>query len=447
MQSAEFRVRSSEPFDKLMVVSEVEPFKVWKGIKSFLRHTIPLILLFAAPLSAPADETLILQPLIDEALQNNPEIQAAGARWQAMTHRAPQAESLPDPMIMVGYQNDGFDRYTFGKMEGSMWMYSVAQMVPFPGKRRIKGEMATRDAEGSGADFQALRQRTAARVKELYYDLFQTDKDIDLVRERTALFTRIEEAALARYATGMAPQQEVLMAQAEKYMLIEKEEMLKQKRQSLAAMLNAALGRNGHDPLGRPGEPSLTDFPFAVEELIDRALTNSPELRSRRKMADAADAGVAMARKEYFPDVTLAGTVFKRSGDFEDMWSITATFNIPLFFRSRQGQALAEAKSVTLSAHREIEAVKLMLISGVRDNYAMVKAAEKLADLYRQGLIPKTYQDFEAALAGYVAGKVEAITVISRLKALLDFESQYWAQIVSHEKAIARIEEITGSSL
>lgn len=57
-------------------------------------------------------------------------------------------------------------------------------------------------------------------------------------------------------------------------------------------------------------------------------------------------------------------------------------------------------------------------------------------------MIPKTYQDFELALAGYVTGKVEAITVINRLKSLLDFELLYWGQFVEREKAIARLEAI-----
>jgi len=60
-------------------------------------------------------------------------------------------------------------------------------------------------------------------------------------------------------------------------------------------------------------------------------------------------------------------------------------------------------------------------------------------------LIPKTVQDFQLALSGYTAGKVEAITVISRLKALLEFELLYWGQFVEREKAIARIEAITGT--
>lgn len=64
-------------------------------------------------------------------------------------------------------------------------------------------------------------------------------------------------------------------------------------------------------------------------------------------------------------------------------------------------------------------------------------------DLYKNGLIPKTYQSFESALAGYSTGKVEAITAIASLKAVIDYEYLYWKQFVEREKAIAKLEALT----
>ncbi len=141
-----------------------------------------------------------------------------------------------------------------------------------------------------------------------------------------------------------------------------------------------------------------------------------------------------------------AGSVFKRRGEFEDMWSLTTTINIPIFYRTKQKMAVLEAESALSEAKHELEAVKLMLSSNIRENYSMVKAAEKLTDLYKNGLIPKAYQDFELAIAGYVTGKVEAITVITRLKSLIDYELLYWGQFIEREKAVARLEAITAVS-
>jgi outer membrane protein TolC len=408
-----------------------------------LVQVILVVFLSALPAAA-AEGILELRPLIDEALKNNRDLLSTESKWNAAGHRVGQAKSLPDPMIMIGYQNDGWNEYTYGKMDGAQWMYSIAQMFPFPGKRGLKGEMAAQDAGSSGEMYRAQRLRTVATVKELYYDLFLTYKDIDLIRDKTALFSRIEDAALARYSSGMAPQQEVLMAQTEKYMLLERETMLQQRVQSLEAMLNVAVGRDVNAPLGRPAEPVPTPFARDRDELQAAALAQSPEIQSREKMLAAADARVGMAKKEYYPDVTLAASVFKRTGPFEDMWSVTATFNIPLYFGTKQ-KAVAEARSLTLGARQELEAGKLMVLSSMRDNYTMIKTAEKLMDLYRNGMIPKTYQDVDSAMAGYKTGRVEAITVISRTKALIDYETLYWAQFIEREKAIARLDALTGT--
>jgi outer membrane protein TolC len=394
--------------------------------------------------SASADD-LSLRDLIDEALQKSPEILAAEYRAKAAGHRVPQAGSLPDPMFMFGYQNEGWDRYTFGEEPDAQWMFSLSQMFPFPGKRSFKEEMARQDAEGAALMYESVRLRTAAKIAELYFDLFLAYKNIDLIRERAVLFTRIEDAAIARYSSGMGMQQEVLMAQTEKYMLLEKEEMQKQRVQALEAMLNATVGRDVNSPLGRPSEQSRSVQAKSVDELLSMANEHSPEIRVRQRMVAAAEAKVKMAEKEYYPDFTLnAGYVTRGGGQFMDMWSLTTTINLPIFYRTKQKQAVLEAQAQLAEATRELEAAKLMVASGVRDSYSMYRTAEKLMDIYKRGLIPKTYQDFESTLAGYATGKTEAVTVISRLKALIDLETFHWAQVAEHEKAAARFEAMAG---
>jgi cobalt-zinc-cadmium efflux system outer membrane protein len=392
-------------------------------------------------------EELNLQSLIDEALKNNHEILVAEAKINASKFRIPQAKSLPDPMLMFGYQNEGFRKlYNFSASPDSQWMFSASQTFPFPGKLSLKGEMASWDTESLKASYEASKLKTIARVKELYYELFLAYKNIDLIKDRTILFSRIEDAALSRYSTGMAPQQEVLMAQTEKYMLIEKEEMLRQKIQSTEAMLNNTIGRDVNSPLGRPAELLYTAFPQGMEGLINTAYANSPEIRVRKKMIAGAETKVKMAKKEYYPDITINGSYFLRNKEVPDMWSLTTTINIPIFYKTKQKQAVNEAEASLSEARHELESIRIMLSSAIRDNYSMLRTAEKLMDLYKNGLIPKTYQDFESALAGYITGRVEAITVISRLKSLIELETLYWNQFIEREKAIARIEAIAGIS-
>lgn len=388
-------------------------------------------------------QDLKLDDLVNEALKNNPEILAFGSRIEGARQKIPQARSLPDPMLMFGYQNEGFDRYTYGEEQGAQWMFGATQQFLFPGKRGLKGDMARLDAESQEAMLEFLKLRTVSRVRELYLDLFLAHKNIDLLRERQVLFARIEDLALARYGTGKGMQQEVLMAQTEKYMLLEKEAMFKQKIESLEAMLKATIGRQGSAILGRPVDPSHQPLLYKTEEAVEMAIQNSPEIKSRSKMIEAAETKIRMAKKEFFPDFSINANYYKRTGDFMDMWSVTSTINIPLYFFTKQGPALSEAKAGHVQAKQELEAAKLMITAAIRDNISMVRSADTLMELYKNGLIPKNTQDVDLALSGYATGRTEAVVVLSRLKTLLEYETQYWTQFTERQKAIARLHAIT----
>jgi len=387
-------------------------------------------------------QDLKLDDLINEALKNNPEVLAFGSRIEGARQKIPQVKSLPDPMLMFGYQNEGFNRYTLGEEQGAQWMFGLTQQFLFPGKRGLKGDMARLDAESQEAMLELVKFRTVSRVRELYLELFLAHKNIDLLRERQVLFARIEDLALARYSTGKGMQQEVLMAQTEKYMLLEKEAMFRQKIASLDAMLKATIGRDGGAALGRPGDPSPQPFPYKTEDAVEMAIVHSPEIKSRSKMIEAAETKVRMAGKEFFPDFSINAGYYKRSGDFMDMWSLTSTINLPVYFFTKQAPALSEAKAGHVQAKQELAAAKLMITAAIRDNISMIRSAETLMDLYKNGLIPRNTQDVDLTLSGYATGRTDAIVVLSRLKTLLEYETQYWTQFTEREKAIARIHAI-----
>lgn len=401
-----------------------------------------------------AQDDLLLRNLITEALKNSPEIQASASRLEAAHLRTPQAGSLPDPMFMVGYQNEGFERYTYRREEGAQWMFSLSQQFYFPGKRGLKTEMALRDAESLEAMHELLKLKIIARVKELYYDLFFAYRSIDVITEKRDLFARIEDLALARYAAGKGMQAEALMAQTEKYMLMERTEMLQQKILSLQAMLAAALGRQDTS-IPRPNAPVFVPYAIDEEAALELAVNNSPEIRSRKKMIDSAQAKHKMAKLEYFPDFALGASYFSRgdkffkssdTSPFMDMWSVTATINIPLYSYWKQKPAVQEAKAEVRQAERETETFKLMIVAAVRDNLSMLRSAEKLLDIYQQGLIPRNRQFLQQTMTAYATGKVDLVSVVSRVNALLDYELLYWEKLVEREKAIARLHAITAVS-
>jgi hypothetical protein len=98
---------------------------------------LSVVLLISSICTANADE-IRLKNLIEEALQKSPQVLASESRALAAGYRVPQAGSLPDPMIMFGYQNEGWERNTFGKESDAQRMFSASQMFPFLGKLLLK---------------------------------------------------------------------------------------------------------------------------------------------------------------------------------------------------------------------------------------------------------------------------------------------------------------------
>lgn len=414
-------------------------------IRFFLPILLLTILVALVGVGDPrAEEPLNLDALVAEGLQKSPEILAAQARAEGAGYRIPQAKSLPDPMFMFGYQNEGFRRLTIGEAEGAMGMSSISQMFYYPGKRKLKGEMAAKDTESIAAMYEVTRLSVASKIRQFYYDLFLAHKTIDILKDRADLYTRMEDAAAARYSSGMGSQQEAVMVQTEKYMLLEREEMQRQKIQALQGMLNTTVGRDVNSPLGRPALSGPTPYDTTLESNLAAAENYSPEIRSKRKMVEGAEAKVRMAQKEYFPDFTLGASYFPKTKGLPDMWNLTATVNLPVYYRTKQRQAVAEARAGVAEAKRDLAATQFMIASNIRDSYSMLIAAERLMKLYREGLVPKSNQDVQLAFSGYVAGKIEALTAITRIQKLLDYDLLYWGQLVEREKAISRLHALTG---
>ncbi len=401
------------------------------GISSF-------VLAESKTLSGQVDfsETLNRKKLIIEALTNNPKIKAFESKVDSSKFKIPQAKSLPDPYFGTGYQGEGISSFNF----------NIGQKIPFPGKLKLKGKIATKESETINNELNTVQLVVIRRVKDLYYDLFLDYKTLDIVNDNIELFDKIEKAALARYSTGTGDQQEVLMAQTEKYNLFAEKDKLKREINSTKAVLNTVLGRTAYSSLGTPTEPTPTVFKYKPDKLLALAEKNSPILKAKEKAIEKQRLSVRLAKKNYYPDFVIEGGTALRGSGNKDIWGISTQVSIPLYFRSKQRNAEKEAKANLDEAIYNSKTVNYDLFSDIRDKYSVINTAEQLMNLYNNALIKKTYQDFDLALSNYITGKNDALTVISRLNALTKYEILYWHQFILREKAIAGIEELTGIS-
>lgn len=408
-------------------------------IKTKTVIALSLMLFMSLPVNA---ESSKLQELINQAIRNNPEILAAEARVSAAEYRVPQAKALPDPQITLGYQDDTFDKFTLGEQELSWIAIQGSQTLPFFGKRKLRAQVASHEAMAQRMQVEGLKLKTASQVKQLYYDLFLAYKNLDIIKERTDLFKKAESAALSRYSTGIGQQQDVLLAQTEKYNLLTQEEEWHKRIRTDESQLNALLGRDASIIIEKPEELIATPFTYTLDQLTQIAYKKSPELMVRQTSVAQQSALVKLAKREAYPDFTINGGVFPRGGDFSTMWMLSTTFTLPVYYFQKQKYAIKEAQATSVEMSNSVDVARVELSSSVRENYLTVTAADRLIRLYKTGLISRTMQDYELALIGYVTGKNDALSVINSLKNLIDYETSYWEQFVEREKAIANIEAL-----
>src|SRR5512143_818359 len=139
----------------------------------------------AAPAARALESDSVLAGLLRDAAANRPELAQARATAQAEMARVPQARALPDPVLSLGIQNDGFKSLQIGRMETSYWSVAGAQTFPWYGKRGLRAKAQSLGARQSQADLERARLSVQAEVERAYLDLL-------LVRDQLAVLGRLD---------------------------------------------------------------------------------------------------------------------------------------------------------------------------------------------------------------------------------------------------------------
>lgn len=412
-----------------------------KGVCLQFLSLVFLYLLWGAPSVLAAEPQLPLGPLIDEAMINNPSIQAAKDRWESSKAIIPQVQTLPDPELKLGYQQIP----AVSPIEGAI--YGFGQQIPFPGKLTLRGEVASRQADRVEQEFQATKLAVVARLKEAYFDLHFVHEAIDIVERNKLLLIQFEKTAKARYAVAKAAQQDVFRAQVEISRVIDRLAVLDQEKESLHAAINRILNRPPSDPLGRPDEVELTPLIFQLSDLNQRAHEYSPILLAFGKSIERGEQAVALAEREYYPDFGLNAFGLRNNRINTNGYQITLGIRIPLFYPTKQRKGVQEALATLASAKADWMSSRQHILFRVKDAYVRARRAERLVKVVGSAIIPQATLALQSAQAGYAVGRVDFLTLLNNLLTLQENELELHGEKVAHEKAIAQLEEMTGGRL
>jgi cobalt-zinc-cadmium efflux system outer membrane protein len=391
------------------------------------------------------EKALGLKDLLNGLLQNNPDIQAAHARFDAATKRPSQAGTLPEPT--ASYTNLGVG-HPFSRLNGSdfAWQgFGVSQELPFPGKLGLASEQAKREAESEQQNYRSVVFDVTARLKIAWYEWLAVRKAAELTHKDSDLLSRFEEIARNRYTVGKGLQQDVLKAQLEISMLEKQFTLLDEKRQRAEATIAALLAASDV-VLQVPGEIQPSAFPTPLEELLNAA-NASPRVRAEQKMVDARAVGINRSLKDFRPDFGVNLQWQHTGSNFPDYYMATVEVKIPIYYARKQRYALEESYSRLNEAKQNFRSAQQDATYAVKDQYLAIRSSERILRLYKTTLLPQAQLTVDSATSAYEVGSIDFLSLMTNLTNLISLERQYYDEVFRHEEAIVRLEPVVGKEL
>ncbi len=391
-----------------------------------------------------------LEQWVTYALERNPRITAAIAQYEAATKKVPQVTALPDPQLRYRY----FLEEVETRVGPQQFAIGISQPLPWLGKLRLHGQMASQAAAAAAARVSKIQNEIISEVASAWYELFYFDRALQIMRGNRDLVVPLERVARTRYGTGASGHPDVIRAQVELGKIENDLASLTDREAPLLARLNAALNRPSDAPIELPKKAPVGPGMEPDETIIQRVITNNPELQALQFDIAEATTAKERAKKDFFPDFSFGidyiATDEARApnvaGSGNDPLSATFTMTLPIQRgKYRAGVQAADARIAGEIARRDhqvnsLEAETVNALFRLRD-------AERQIELYRTTLLPKANESLVATQRAYSTGGSTFADLIDAQRVLLVFELAEVRAITDHNLARTTLEELMGEPL
>lgn len=396
---------------------------------------------FAQESALAENEPLTSQGLVAAVLRRNPSLEAQRAAMSAAAARIRTAGALEDPMLTVGVAPR-----TIGNAVGTREDVEVSQAVPWWGTRPARAAEARAMADAATEDVQSLALRLRAVAQSAFADWRYVHAALEVNHHHQVLYTELRESARARFASGLAPQQDVLQADVERTMLRQEALELSQQQLAIQASINALLNRPADSPVPSPGAlPAVTDLP-PLAALESFALQRHPDVRHLQFQERAASEQLTLAEKARYPSVAL-------NVGYNSMWDnpvqrpmVGVSINVPLDQEKRRAEIDA-ARANSHRAHASLADLSAHLGGDLTTAYGAVKEAQQSLALYRDELVPLADSTLSVTRSEYAAGRSDFLNVINAEHGWFDAELGLARTEAEYFKRLAELGRLAGTSL
>jgi outer membrane protein, heavy metal efflux system len=400
------------------------------------------------PPAATAPETLA--DLLSQAERNNPQIQAARLGWDAAKQMPSQVSTRPDPEIMVSHMSIGsprpFSGYTNNEMANIA--FGISQDIPYPGKLRLRGEIAKKEADVWQQQYESVLRAILSDVKANYFRLSYLTKRLAILQDDGQLLKPIEQSAEARFRQGMGSQQDVLQAQLEQTRILRELTATQMEAGRIQAKLKRLLNRSQSSSEIEVAQLSETSLAYTYEQMLEAAKNNNPDIAGAQRMIERQDLQVKLAHRDFYPDFNISYTYLRPDPfQYRARYEVSFGVRLPIYRSRRQQPELAQAELEKNKARSELDAQSQEIASGIREQYVIAEKSADLLRIYREGLLPQSRAELQAGMAAFQSSREDFQALLASFLDVVKLDEEYWQTLSEHETALAELEQTTGLSL
>jgi outer membrane protein TolC len=352
---------------------------------------------------------LTLADVVRLAGERRDEIQAARARTRAAEARPSIVSALDDPMI-----SPSLDHLPF-MLGGANVSVTLEQTIPLSRVRQHRRTAALADVDRFRAEADRTALDVGLQAANAFLMLQERRRTAELVTAQLNVAREVVTAANARYASGTAPQSDVLRAEVEAARLGGLAQALTHEVRAAEAMLNASLALDADSPVP-PLAPIVLDRAVPPWVAIKSALTARPELAAGRADVARAGAEVEVMRDMFRPMATIrtgpAYTMTEGSG-----WMAMVGVSLPIW-RGKLRAGVAEAQAMRAMSEADLRAMTRMIEGDAAAAVSQLQAARQRQTALTADVLPRARMAIDSAVAGYTAGQLPLVSVIEAAQAL-----------------------------
>ncbi len=398
-------------------------------------------------------DTPQLEAYVRAALQRNPSLQTALARYRAALQKVPQVTALPDPMLNFTQ----FVRSVETRVGPQLNSLMVSQRFPWFGKLDLKGKTAFKEAAAVYQLFRAREREVVHQVKLAFYELGYVDRALEITREEQLLLEHYERLAQSRYGAGQGLRQGVIKIQAEITKMLNRLQMLHRQRESAAARLNTLMDRAPESTLAAVQALPLPPVALDLDKLYELGERNRQELLAAGTRIEKNEQAIELAKRSFWPDLTLgagfvnlgergdpAGRLMPPPDNGKNAYNFSIGINIPIWKKKYRAEVLEATESLIAERNNYLDLRNEMEL-GVRDQVIRLETLREQIDLFERVLIPQAEEALRSTESSYQTGQLGALELLDSERVRLEVRLVNERYRADYRSALSQLERAIGT--